>query len=537
MKKYQQRFFNNIIKKINGWRNFSAIKEQEIFTLLHSIKGTAASIELTELSDVADLMLKDLHSDSEKVWDQSVWSKWIQPLILFIEFENEDGLEETTGRIEKSHTTLLILEDDVEFLNFFRENMEDKGYHILVASQEKRALRIFYDEQPDVILIDYYLNNLNGLEAMKLFSKQASSLLTPIMIISGESTNQLAKKVYATEANDFLTKPLNFQVLDAMIQNRLNHGRALKKQITTDKLTKVYNRTYLEELMEVKQREYTREAISFCFTIIDLDDFKYVNDTYGHVVGDQVLVSLTDLLKKLTRAEDAVIRYGGEEFIIFFSGIRSYQAKKRMDDILAHFRLIEHSSGNSTFQISFTAGIAQMSDQVSHVQDLINHADLALYKGKKKGKGNIQIYQPDDEDIFETNSSNHLQISIVDDDPIIRAMLQENLMSSTFGDLEVTITSYESGEKFLAKPKTNGYHVVLLDGVLGDMDGLEVLHKIRKTDQKTAVIMVTGRQKDQDVINALNAGADDYVTKPFSSAEMVARIQRIIERQLGGKHR
>ncbi|ASF40405.1 response regulator [Halobacillus halophilus] len=539
--KYQKLFLTNVSKKIETWQERPFVEEKEIYKFLHSVKGTAASIQLPELSTEAEKVMDHVSPASTASWQEGSWSELLQPIFLHAAFNKELDLSWKVQELpvfqkEEKQPTILILENNLDFLHHFRNNMESHGYNILIAATEERALNLFYDETPDLVVIDFYLENKNGLEILEEISTQATSILTPVIIISEDGSPELAKKVYETSALDFIPKPIDFEVFTTLIRNRLLHVRSLKKQITTDKLTKAYNRTYLQDLLARKKRTFHRNEQTFCLAILDLDDFKNVNDSYGHTVGDEVLVQLSEVLHACTRPEDSVIRYGGEEFIVVMPVISRIQAKSRLGSMLEEFKSIVHTYKNHDFSLSFTAGLTEMNESVSEMEDLIVQADLALYRGKRSGKGTVTIYEPNRDIPNVSNAEKLVHISVVDDDSIIREILSDRLQTMNYFDHSVQVQAYKDGESFLKDDHDGKYkHVVLLDGVLPGMDGLEVLSQIRSHDQETVVIMLTGRQKGKDIIKALNIGADDYMTKPFSTDELVARIRRLIQRHKGGK--
>ena len=138
--------------------------------------------------------------------------------------------------------------------------------------------------------------------------------------------------------------------------------------------------------------------------LIDLDFFKKVNDTYGHHVGDQVLVLLTQTMKQMLREDDLIIRWGGEEFMVFLHGVTTGQAKEIIDRIRQTFS--SRQLGPIVSPLTFSAGIA---GGATPTQDLlaqwINEADIALYQAKTMGRNRIEIFQY----ATDANSNHHAE--------------------------------------------------------------------------------------------------------------------------------
>ncbi|MHC0036870.1 response regulator [Pseudoneobacillus sp. C159] len=125
-----------------------------------------------------------------------------------------------------------------------------------------------------------------------------------------------------------------------------------------------------------------------------------------------------------------------------------------------------------------------------------------------------------------------LNVSVLDDDPIIRTMLIKVLQSIRIDHIELNIQAFDDGKKFLESNwlKEQGEHFIVLDGVMPVMDGIEVLQKVKQRKEKVSVLMLTARKSEHDIARALQLGADDYVTKPFSILELQARMERLIQR-------
>ena len=150
----------------------------------------------------------------------------------------------------------------------------------------------------------------------------------------------------------------------------------------TDKLTGIRNRRFFQEKLEEQIDLYRREGVSFSLLIIDIDHFKQVNDTYGHQVGDVVLVKLAGLLADGVRPEDVVARFGGEEFTILLPGTGADKSKGMAEQLN---RMVEQAAWEETGSLTVSIGAATFSEQDTEASILVN-ADRALYASKRNGR-------------------------------------------------------------------------------------------------------------------------------------------------------
>jgi CheY-like chemotaxis protein len=138
------------------------------------------------------------------------------------------------------------------------------------------------------------------------------------------------------------------------------------------------------------------------------------------------------------------------------------------------------------------------------------------------------------DDSSSGTSDNKLKLSILDDDEVIRMFLGDQLDAVDWGEWEVDLEVYREGESFLnsGRLQEDGKHIIILDGIMPRMDGMEVLSEIRKQymENEVSIIMLTSRNRENDIVSALEAGAFDYVTKPFKINELIARIKRVAKR-------
>lgn len=196
---------------------------------------------------------------------------------------------------------------------------------------------------------------------------------------------------YANCAIVFISVPVFASRYSRQIVKAIN---TLKSNALLDELTGLYNRRAIRPYLDLYLTEYNTKGLNFGIAIFDIDDFKHINDKYGHNEGDKVLVRFADILKENISDTTNIARWGGEEFIV----LQQYGAK----DYLTFVNLIEtiasrisketfYPSKGKEYSITVTAGCSHSLHNIS-IKDLINRADIRLYKGKNAGK-NVTVYQ------------------------------------------------------------------------------------------------------------------------------------------------
>lgn len=168
---------------------------------------------------------------------------------------------------------------------------------------------------------------------------------------------------------------------------------------TKDVLTSTFPRVYLESYLERLQMEYNITKSPFSVVMSDLDNFKSINDKYGHSCGDDMLKYFSSSLRLLlegdsltTPTSNPIFRYGGDEFIVVLSGKRSTEAAKIISSVLAALKKRQFIFHGRRFNVTFSAGIASFPKDALNIRELIERADKAMYFSKKKGKGRITEY-------------------------------------------------------------------------------------------------------------------------------------------------
>lgn len=212
-----------------------------------------------------------------------------------------------------------------------------------------------------------------------------------ILPTDSESLPGLVNKAFSRYR--FLTQPMKrYDDLAGIAAELLEHVNKYKSEANTDQLTKLLNRRSFDHILDKAMSLYKESNLYFSLIIIDLDDFKKLNDTYGHQAGDEVLRVFGSILQNNMRQEDSAFRYGGEEFAIIASGDKSENIELFINRIHRQVKDEVISYENKKITFTFSAGLVCIRKTFSK-DDLISAADQALYYAKNHGKDQIVIYR------------------------------------------------------------------------------------------------------------------------------------------------
>jgi len=292
----------------------------------------------------------------------------------------------------KNKATILIVDDIASNIQILATILNNE-YQLKVATDGQRALELAIQEPlPDLILLDIEMPSMNGYEVLQRLRDIKEARDIPVIFVTANTTTENEEKGLILGAVDYITKP----VKPVIVKARVNTQIVLKKQKDEliyiafhDKLTGLYNRYYLMKAGESKFSRATRHNEKLSVIIGDIDNFKSVNDTYGHIYGDKVLKEIGALLNQNNRKEDFIARYGGEEFIIILEHCNASSAKEKAEKIREAISKLDIDG----ISVSASFGVAQIDTKNKSFDSLIKDADEALYIAKDSGRNKVVLFK------------------------------------------------------------------------------------------------------------------------------------------------
>ncbi len=297
---------------------------------------------------------------------------------------------EMDDRQEQEAFRVLIVEDSMTASVFIQRTLEESQISTHAIQDPSQVLNALKQFNPDLILMDMYMPNCTGVEAARVIRQHNEFLSIPIVYLSGETNIALQVDAMRLGGDHFLTKPFNPIFLNAIIKSKIERYRALRRSMYHDSLTGLLNHTSGKNTLDTLLYSVAHDKGDLAVVMLDIDNFKQVNDNYGHPVGDQVIRSLSWLLKQRLRKHDVLCRYGGEEFLIGLPHTSAHQAFNIIDRIRQDFAQIRHPYNGSYFCTTASGGISTYPT-IQSGDELITAADDALYKAKRGGRNRIEL--------------------------------------------------------------------------------------------------------------------------------------------------
>jgi two-component system, cell cycle response regulator len=295
--------------------------------------------------------------------------------------------------------TVLVIEDHPDQRDLLAIVLQREGYRVVTAANGIEALEKLQTDNVQIALSDIMMPKMDGFELIKQVRSNPS--LKSIYLILITARIQEGDRVRGLDlgADDYITKPFSFSELLARIRvgsRVVQYQQHLEYQTQVDSLTGLFNRRAFENKMNEEFERSKRYHNPLSVLILDIDNFKMINDTYGHHGGDAALVKISETLRERTRQSDFPSRYGGEEFVLVLPETDQENAVQVANKV--HEAIRSHSYGTTArpFLLTVSIGVSSTSARFySDWRELIADADQALYSAKNSGKDKVEIWQPE----------------------------------------------------------------------------------------------------------------------------------------------
>ena len=304
-------------------------------------------------------------------------------------------------RLSDITTNKLLIVDDQEVNRAVLQEIFEDNYIVLHAENGNQAISVLaeHNHDVDVILLDLIMPEMDGMAFLTYKKTHPEISEIPVVIITALDSPEQQVNTLALGANDYIVKPFVPEVVLRRVTNVLESQKRFRQMVQEynnairlahqDPLTGIYNRIAAQDAIEKALTQPTDTI--HAMVMLDLDNFKEINDTHGHVYGDEMLIAVAEKLKSFFRKDDIAARFGGDEFAVFMTNIPSPELALGKCSQLC-YELRSMRVGSNALPVSVSIGIAVSSQDSNTFDTLYKNADLALYEAKRGGRSRVSLF-------------------------------------------------------------------------------------------------------------------------------------------------
>ena len=283
---------------------------------------------------------------------------------------------------------ILIIDDDPDIRRILEHSLSHAGYIVYTAINGTDGFKKAEEIIPDLILLDIMMPRQDGYEVKKMLLGDKSLATIPVIMLSAKDNTEDKVAGFGLGVDDYITKPFDLAELLARVKSTIRRRKDYEEMSMTDALTGVYNVHYYKKQVAMFFNLARRHHKTFSLVIVDIDSFKTINDCYGHLFGDYVIKTIPQVIKKVVRVSDILVRYGGDEFVLILPETSAAQADivvKKINEHLEAEKFVVKKTGDQVI-VSVTAGIAEYNDRFTTDSQMFDAADEAMFMTKKQKK-------------------------------------------------------------------------------------------------------------------------------------------------------
>jgi len=334
-----------------------------------------------------------LSANIDKTFRQNILKKNI------IDYVNKGGMNDvnyiihTIERLQKNRRhKVLVVDDSVVFRKQISAMLRNLFFEVISVAHGEEALAIIDTHlNVSLVLTDYNMTVMDGLQLTYEIRKKYEKSEICVLALSSNQDEEINALFLKQGANDYIKKPFSKEEFSCRINNSieaLENIQEVTNHANRDYLTGLYNRRYFFDAMSEYTESLHENHEKFAVAMIDIDNFKNINDAYGHDVGDKIIVTLSEILRTSTNHRDIVARFGGEEFCLVLKNINRYSAPEILERIRQEVASFQFEIGKGeTLHVTISIGAAMHEE--NSLEESISQADMMLYQAKNSGKNRL----------------------------------------------------------------------------------------------------------------------------------------------------
>jgi len=431
-------------------------------------------------------------------------------------------MDDQTAAHESTSTgaAVLVIDQDPATLQVAQQALSPLGLAVHGVTRAADVDAALARYSVSLLLLNVVLPDADGRILLARLKQQAATAATPVFVVLGFFGPQPRDECVRLGAAEVLSKPIDPDDLARLASIALDRSPDATRDPLHDELTGLPNRAAFAESFAREIEKLRRGGPSLAIALLDIDGLAAINTAHGPGLGDIALRNAGSRLGTALRDSDLVARWEADEFAVLFPRTDLMTAKRALTKAQAAFAASPVvQEGGTTFDVTFSAGVAPVPARAS-LEEALATADRALLRARGAGRSCIFAAEDDTTEAKRT-------ILVAEDDRVAAALVRHRLERAGF-----VIVHRANGQEALETAIETDLSLCILDIRMPGMDGFELLKRLRESPRHgdTPILMLTSLGREEDIVRGLQLGANDYVTKPFSPVELLARVQRLLRK-------
>lgn len=288
---------------------------------------------------------------------------------------------------------ILIVDDEADLVKLLHKRLSVSGFEVFSQFDGVGIEEVIARVKPDMLILDVMLPGRDGFKIKSDLNRDPATARLPVLFLTARHTTSDIVEGLRLGVEDYVTKPFEFDELLARIQAALSRLQRYEDAAMIDGLLGIHNKAFFQKEITVFFDIAKRYNKMFSLAVLDINDFKQINDTYGHLAGDAVLKQVSSIMQAVIRKSDLVMRYGGDEFVIIMpetNAAHGAMAVRKIKDTLVSSPVLA-VQGENPIAVTLSTGVVQYNGGFSSWEEMFTVADQNLYDEKKTKPNSVTV--------------------------------------------------------------------------------------------------------------------------------------------------